>query len=175
LVGKFKRESPRCSKFALRRAPRASAVRAINHFSAPEDASFFHHSKALAAGRAGPAGRVARDELKQKGKAMMKAVVNMTIGLGLMVLAAQQAAAQQQARNCAPRDAEIERLAEAYGETRQNIGLGSRGIVIETFASSATGTWTITATLPSGMTCLVASGQSFETLAEALPPTGNDA
>ena len=35
--------------------------------------------------------------------------------------------------------------------------------------------WTITVTSPSGMTCLVASGQSFETLAEALPPKGKDA
>lgn len=104
---------------------------------------------------------------------MMKAILNMTIGLGVMVLAAQKVAAQQ-TRNCAPRDTVIERLADAYGETRQAIGLGSRGVLIETFASGETGTWTITATMPDGMTCLVASGQSFETLAEALPPAGND-
>jgi len=30
-------------------------------------------------------------------------------------------------------------------------------------------------TTAAGVTCLVASGQSFETLAEALPPKGNDA
>lgn len=105
---------------------------------------------------------------------MTKTVLNMTIGLGLLVLAAQQVAAQQ-TRNCAPRDAVIERLASTYGETRQSIGLGSRGAVIETFASDETGSWTITVTTPNGMTCLVASGQSFEELAEALPPKGNDA
>lgn len=105
---------------------------------------------------------------------MMKAVLNMTVGLGVMVLAAQDIAAQQ-ARNCAPRDAVIERLATSYGETRQSIGLGSQGAVVETFASDDTGSWTITVTMPNGMTCLVASGQSFEELADALPPKGNDA
>lgn len=98
----------------------------------------------------------------------------MTIGLGLMVLMAQNVAAQQ-TRNCAPRDTVIERLASSYGETRQSIGLGSQGSVVETFASDETGSWTITVTMPNGMTCLVASGQSFEELAEALPPAGNDA
>ena len=47
--------------------------------------------------------------------------------------------------------------------------------VVEVFASDETGTWTITVTTPNGMTCLVASGQSFEALAEALPAKGNDA
>ncbi|MDK3073384.1 hypothetical protein QO034_09705 [Sedimentitalea sp. JM2-8] len=105
---------------------------------------------------------------------MNKALLNMTIGLGLMTLAAQQVAAQQN-RNCAPREAVIERLASGYGETRQSIGLGSQGAVVEIFASTETGTWTITVTTPNGTTCLVASGQSFEQLAEALPPKGNDA
>ncbi len=104
----------------------------------------------------------------------MKTALNMTVGLGLMVLAAQQVAAQQ-SRNCAPRDTVIERLADRFGETRQSIGLGSQGSVVETFASDTTGSWTITVTMPNGMTCLVASGQSFEELAEALPAEGNDA
>lgn len=81
----------------------------------------------------------------------------------------------QQNRNCAPRPIVIAKLAEGYGETRQSIGLGARGAVIETFASSDTGTWTITVTMPNGVTCLIASGQSFETLAEALPPREEDA
>lgn len=81
----------------------------------------------------------------------------------------------QQARNCAPREMVVDRLADKYGETRQSMGLGAQGAVVETFASGETGTWTITVTTPNGLTCLVASGQSFEPLAEALPPQGNDA
>ncbi len=105
---------------------------------------------------------------------MKTTLMKMTMGLGLLALGAQQVSAQN-ARNCAPRDVVVERLASGYGETRQSIGLGARGTMVEVFASTETGTWTITVTAPSGVTCLVASGQSFETLAEALPPQGNDA
>lgn len=91
----------------------------------------------------------------------------------LAVLFAMPASAQQ-SRNCAPREAVVERLASTYGKSRQSIGLGEQGMVIETFASIDTGTWTITVTTPNGLTCLVVSGQSWEELAEALPPGGDD-
>lgn len=81
----------------------------------------------------------------------------------------------QGSRNCAPRDAVVDRLADKYGESRQSMGLGSNNRVVEVFASSETGTWTITVTMPNGLTCLVASGQAFEELAEALPTAGDDA
>ena len=83
--------------------------------------------------------------------------------------------AAQSSRNCGPRDAVIERLAEGYGETRQSVGLGANNAVVEVFASEETGSWTITVTQPGGLTCLVASGQSFEEVAEALPAKGSDA
>lgn len=103
---------------------------------------------------------------------MKQKLIKATMGLGLMVLAADQLTAQQ--GNCAPRDVVLQRLAEGYGETRQAIGLGANNAVVEVFASTE-GSWTITVTLPNGVTCLVASGQAFETLAEALPAKGEDA
>lgn len=105
---------------------------------------------------------------------MKNAMFKMTLGLGLIALMAQQATAQTN-RNCAPRDRVVERLATTYGESRQSIGIGQQGMVIETFASGDTGTWTITVTTPNGMTCLVASGQAWEHLAEALPNTDSGA
>ena len=72
---------------------------------------------------------------------MMKTMIKLTISLGFIAMATQQATAQQN-RNCAPRDSVVDRLASTYGESRQSIGLGERGMVIETFASSDTGTWT---------------------------------
>jgi len=78
-------------------------------------------------------------------------------------------ASAQGNRNCAPRPVVLERLAEGYGETRQSIGLGTQGAVVEVFASDETGSWTIIVTMPTGMTCLMASGQDFEALADALP------
>ncbi len=90
----------------------------------------------------------------------------MTMGLGIWVLAAQQV----HARSCAPREDVVKRLAETYGETRRGIGIARQGAVMEVYASDQTGSWTITVTLPDGITCLVASGQSYEAMAEALPP-----
>jgi hypothetical protein len=97
---------------------------------------------------------------------MRKTLFKMTMGLGIMVLAAQQV----QARTCGPRDDVIKRLTETYGETRQGIGIARQGAVMEVYASATSGSWTITVTLPDGMTCLIASGQSYEDMAEVLPP-----
>ena len=91
------------------------------------------------------------------------------------VLTTPSAARTDQNRNCGPRDLVVTRLAEGFGETRQSMGLAANNAVIEVFASLVSGTWTITVTAPNGMTCLVASGQAFETLAEALPAAGHDA
>ncbi len=90
---------------------------------------------------------------------------------GMVAMTASVASAQN-ARNCAPRDAVVDRLASGYGESRQSMGLGANNQVVEVFASDETGTWTITVTMPNGMTCLVASGQSFERLDEELTPAG---
>ena len=98
----------------------------------------------------------------------------LTAAAALYLAGTTQAAAQSQ-RNCGPRDAVVERLASGYGETRQSVGIGSNNAMVEVFASDETGSWTILVTMPTGVSCLVASGQSFEEVAEALPAKGNDA
>jgi hypothetical protein len=103
---------------------------------------------------------------------MKKAVFALTFAIA--ALAATTITAQQN-RNCADRQTVLARLATGFGESRQSIGLAPNNSVVEVFASEETGTWTITVTLPNGMTCLVASGNSFETLAEALPTQDSDA
>lgn len=102
----------------------------------------------------------------------MKGALAATVAFAAMGSSAVEA---QQARNCAPRDIVVTRLADGYGETRQSMGLGANNSIVEVFASEESGTWTITVTTPNGLTCLVASGQAFEELAEALPAKGNDA
>lgn len=98
----------------------------------------------------------------------MRSLLALTAG-ALLSLAANSASAQQ---NCAPRAVVVDRLADAFGESRQAIGMARQGRVVEVFASLETGTWTITITLPSGVTCLVASGESYENLDEDLKPAG---
>lgn len=98
--------------------------------------------------------------------------VKATMGLGLLVLAAEKAAAQN--TNCAPRPRVIDRLTNTFSETRQAIGLGGDNAVIEVFAAPS-GTWTIIVTFTNGQTCLVASGQAYETIAEARAPVEDGA
>jgi hypothetical protein len=90
------------------------------------------------------------------------------LSLGFLgVIMAHQAAYSQQA-NCGQRSQVIERLESKYGETRRSIGLAANNGVVEIYASAASGTWTIIMTLPNGMTCLVAAGNAFEPVDEAL-------
>ena len=97
--------------------------------------------------------------------------------LGLTTLAPTFAAAQ--ASSCAPRDIIVGRLADKYGETRKSMGLNQNNGVVEVFASSETGTWTILVTMPTGMSCLMAAGQNWEgtegTEATSLKKPGKDA
>ncbi len=98
--------------------------------------------------------------------------LKVALGFGLLIMAATQADARN---NCAPRQTVVDRLSDRYGETRQSLGLAQQGAVIEMFASETSGTWTITVTLTNGTTCIVASGQAYEAMAEALPPAGDGA
>lgn len=83
--------------------------------------------------------------------------------------------ASAQSRNCADHALIVERLASGYGESRQSIGLGADNTVVEVFASLETGTWTIVVTRAGGPSCLVASGEAFQVLAEGLPNTDSGA
>jgi len=111
---------------------------------------------------------------QQKGRHMSKQFL-FSMAVGAMILtSASQAFSQSSQRNCGARDQVVTTLAERYGESRQSIGLGANNQVVEVYASLETGTWTITITLPDGMMCLVASGQAYEALAEAIPAKGSD-
>lgn len=76
----------------------------------------------------------------------------------LAILAASPAAAQQ---NCATRDAMLARLEGEYSETRQSLGIAANGALMETWANDETGTWTVTVSSPSGLMCMIASGESW--------------
>lgn len=85
-------------------------------------------------------------------------------------------AAEAQGRTaCAERAKVIERLAEAYGETLQSMGLHQNNGIVEVYASEDTGTWTILVTQPDGTACLLAAGQMWEGHAAPLTPPGKDA
>ncbi len=97
----------------------------------------------------------------------------LSLGVGALLLAAHQAFAAGQ--YCATHDTIVERLADGYGESRQAMGLAANNAVIELFASTDTGTWTLTVTTAGGPTCLIASGGDYQAVAEPLPQPGKGA
>jgi hypothetical protein len=105
---------------------------------------------------------------------MQKVLFVLSFGFAGVILAHQAAHAQQQG-NCAQRSQVVERLQTKYGESRKSVGLAAKNGVVETYASDESGTWTIVITLPNGMTCLVAAGNSFEPVEEASLKKGDKA
>jgi hypothetical protein len=104
---------------------------------------------------------------------MQQTLFALSLGFAGLVLMPQAGTAQQ--TQCAPRDNLIAHLTEKYGETRQSMGLAGPETMMEVYASSDTGTWTITMTMANGNMCMIASGQGFERLAEELPAKGEPA
>ena len=84
---------------------------------------------------------------------------------GLLLLPSTLQAAPQV---CADHSEIVRQLRDRYGEERLSVGLTTANHMIELFASSETGTWTITLTAPGGPTCLVAAGSDFRQLPQGV-------
>lgn len=63
---------------------------------------------------------------------------------------------------CAPHKEVIERLEGKYKEAQAGIGLAANGDGVVQLYVSESGSWTVLVTQPTGLTCLVAGGQSWE-------------
>ena len=89
-------------------------------------------------------------------------------GTALMLPAAQSPAEDgarpMQQIACAARNEIVRTLREQFGEKPVAHGLADSGVLAEIF-SGPQGTWTIVATTPNGVSCLIGSGQSFQTVA----------
>lgn len=92
---------------------------------------------------------------------MDRTLFALSLGLAGLILLPQTLHAAAQ---CAPHDTVAAQLAKSFGEQPSSMGLAQDNTVMELYASPDHGTWTITVTLPSGLTCLVAAGQNFETV-----------
>ncbi len=82
--------------------------------------------------------------------------------LGLLLLPLSLPA---QAQNiCTARAAVVGHLDTKYSEAPVAMGLANNGGVIEVLSSGSGTTWTIIITMPNGVTCLLAAGESWESL-----------
>ena len=74
-----------------------------------------------------------------------------------------QASAQDGTQQpCAPRELAARMLTEVHGEELLGQGLAESGAyLVELFVNPSTGAWTVIATLPNGMACMLEAGQSW--------------
>ncbi len=86
-----------------------------------------------------------------------------SIAIGAVLLTASAAAAQ--IMQCDDRDKVVSKLAKKYQETPIAMGVTGKGGLVEVLADHKSGTWTIIVTTPTGLSCLVASGEGWRSLA----------
>ncbi len=84
--------------------------------------------------------------------------------LGLAGLILLPGLGHAQPGQCGPHDTVAAALAKQFGEQSHAMGLAQDDTVMELYASAQSGTWTLTVTLPNGLTCLVTAGGNFETV-----------
>jgi hypothetical protein len=65
---------------------------------------------------------------------------------------------------CLARIDVLAQLERKYAETPIALGLSETGAVMEIYAARDGATWTAVMTLPNGLSCLLAAGESFQTL-----------
>ncbi|MCV3238922.1 hypothetical protein [Mesorhizobium sp. ZC-5] len=70
---------------------------------------------------------------------------------------------------CGSRDEIVKKLSEEFKETPQSVGVVNQDAVVEVFVSE-NGTWTIIASDTDGKSCVLSSGEGWETnVLAALP------
>ena len=108
---------------------------------------------------------------------LSRAVKTTSLGAAACIaalLASSLSASAQQGAFCGPRDRIVAQLADRHGETRRAVGLQQNMQVMETYANAETGSWTIIVAMPTGMACLVAAGEAFQSETGAEPASKRD-
>lgn len=84
--------------------------------------------------------------------------------LALGIIAATATAARADT-TCADRAVILDILQDQFGERLQGMGLSATGNLIEITSNKATGTFTVIATSPGGVSCILVEGDEFISLA----------
>ena len=96
---------------------------------------------------------------------MIRLTLSLIVAGFLWTAAAPQAAAQTL---CGERAEILDRLEQQFAETPQALGLSEDGALVEVMVSPAGG-WTILVTYPKRPSCVVATGEGWESLLVPVP------
>lgn len=85
-------------------------------------------------------------------------------------------AAGQQGMQCAPAASVLAtHLGTQYGEALSGSGVANGGGgLIQVYANTESGTWTIAITVPGGLTCILSAGEGWSTETVAAPKPGRE-
>lgn len=90
------------------------------------------------------------------------------VALGLSMVSSPVGIADEPAQtNCESREAVLDFLSSKYSEAPVAMGMSKDGGLVEILTSGPGATFTIIVTAPNGLTCMVAAGDSWESLIPA--------
>jgi hypothetical protein len=96
----------------------------------------------------------------------MRSFVLLAIAATIFVATTTPVSAQPEAADermpCHDYQTIVETLDKRYGETPASLGLQTNGNLLQVFASSESGSWTILSVAPSGIGCIVAAGRHWQ-------------
>ncbi len=95
----------------------------------------------------------------------MKRFIGLLLGAAVASLIASPASAQAV---CGDRSEIVSRLESAYQEKASAIGMSGNGGVVELYTSEK-GSWTLLLTQPTGVSCLIAAGDNWESMPNPKP------
>jgi len=86
--------------------------------------------------------------------------------VGAMSVAPSPAAAQPV---CAKHAEVVKQLGGQHAESQAAWGLAANGGVVAIYSTEGGATWTMVITMPNGITCMMASGEAWESIPASLP------
>jgi hypothetical protein len=95
--------------------------------------------------------------------------MRIALAAALVALSLPAAAQESAGLQCHDAQAIAKALDEKYHEAPVGLGLESAGNLVQVYASEDGETWTIVATMPTGVSCIVAAGTRWEALPVGAP------
>ncbi len=95
---------------------------------------------------------------------MFHSFLNLAVVVIFSLLVTPSLAHEQVLANCSDRASALSSLLRTHKERPVAMGLSSTGAVIEVLTNEEGSSWSILVTVPSGITCLLIAGESWETL-----------
>lgn len=97
----------------------------------------------------------------------MSRYVGLVFAISLGMAATSPAFGQSQ--TCMKRVDLVRQLADRFQEAPIGLGIADNGSAVEVFVNPDGATWTLTMTMPNGLTCLLATGEHWENVLRKMP------